>query len=70
MLLVLHQIHQKFVHDCINIDLFSLQENSFLLFLRDEDERRLHDLASKTKTILKDLADEMSKRKKDLSRVI
>jgi hypothetical protein len=58
------------VHDCINIDLFSLQENSFLLFLRDEDERRLHDLASKTKTILKDLADEMSKRKKDLSRVI
>jgi hypothetical protein len=50
--------------------LFSLQENSFLFFLRDEDERRLHDLASKTKTILKDLADEMSKRKKDLSRVI
>ncbi|CAF3365208.1 unnamed protein product [Rotaria sp. Silwood1] len=34
----------------------------------DEDERRLHNLATKTKTVLKELADEMTKRKKELSR--
>ncbi|CAF5143461.1 unnamed protein product, partial [Rotaria sp. Silwood1] len=34
----------------------------------DEDERRLHNLAAKTKTVLKELADEMTKRKKELSR--
>lgn len=34
----------------------------------DDDERRLHNLATKTKTILKELADEMMKRKKELSR--
>lgn len=34
----------------------------------DEDERRLHDLASKSKVILKDLANEMIKRKKELSK--
>ncbi|UJR28284.1 hypothetical protein I4U23_009532 [Adineta vaga] len=34
----------------------------------DEDEQRLHGLAMKTKSILKELADEMTKRKKELSR--
>ncbi|CAF1320512.1 unnamed protein product [Adineta ricciae] len=34
----------------------------------DEDEQRLHALATKTKSILKELADEMTKRKKDLQR--
>ncbi|CAF0809471.1 unnamed protein product [Rotaria sordida] len=34
----------------------------------DEDERRLHNLATKTKTVLKELTDEMIKRKKELSR--
>ena len=37
--------------------------------VRDEDEQRLHALATKTKSILKELADEMTKRRKDLSRV-
>ena len=36
---------------------------------RDEDERRLHSIASKTKDILKELAEEMNRRKK-LSKVI
>jgi hypothetical protein len=43
---------------------------SFLDFIRDDDEARLHNLATKTKTILKQLADEMTKRKNELSRVI
>ncbi|CAF0752752.1 unnamed protein product [Adineta steineri] len=34
----------------------------------DDDERRLHVLASETKTILKELADVMTKRKNELSR--
>lgn len=40
-----------------------------LIFSRDEDERRLHSIASKTKDILKELAEEMNRRKK-LSKVI
>jgi hypothetical protein len=69
--LVLHPIQQKVVPDCINIH-FNLKKNTFfsLFSRRDDDERRLHDLASKTKAILKDLADEMTRRKKELSRVI
>ncbi|CAF4612098.1 unnamed protein product [Rotaria sp. Silwood1] len=34
----------------------------------DEDVRRLHNLATNTKTVLKELADEMTKRRKELSR--
>ena len=37
--------------------------------VRDEDEQRLHALATKTKFNLKELANEMTKRKKDLQRV-
>ncbi|CAF2963152.1 unnamed protein product [Rotaria sp. Silwood2] len=34
----------------------------------DEDERRLHNLATKTKAVLKELADEITTRRKELSR--
>ena len=38
--------------------------------IRAEDERRLHDLAARTRTISKQLVDEMALRRKDLSRVM
>jgi hypothetical protein len=40
-----------------------------LIFNRDEDERRLHGLATKTKNILTELNDEITARKNQLSRV-
>jgi hypothetical protein len=44
--------------------------NCFALFsVSDENERRLHTLATETKNISKQLVDEMSIRRKDLSRV-
>lgn len=55
----------------IVINCFYVFENLriFCSILRDDDERRLHDLATKTKNVLKELADEVTKRKKELSRV-
>lgn len=42
---------------------------NFFIEFREESERRLHSIASKTKDILKELAAEMNRRKK-LSKVI
>ena len=41
----------------------------FFIEFREDSERRLHNIASKTKDILKELAAEMNRRKK-LSKVI
>ncbi len=58
------------VQDCIKNKFLKIKTKILLFFIRDEDERRLHDLASKTKTIMKELAGEINTRKNNLSKVI
>ena len=53
-------------YEFLLINMFTLVT---ILFISDQDERRLHDLCTKTKTISQKLVEEMNSKRKDLSRV-